>query len=207
MATTIEQVCGYLNDLGVSVSEVDRDNEQILFFLSPLNLSLRCYINLRSEGKYIVVTCYPEIVNQAPLAPLRREQVLERLNAFNCDFIYGRWGLGDNEEPRVTFPLHLEDAALTHRQIWSVIFILKDLVILQAQSLQLLIGAGIQAPVEEALLSGIAISAALGHPSRVAEIAHVLCLQPAAAHALHELVGETATVQDEEVECPRLLLN
>jgi hypothetical protein len=47
MATTLEQVCGYLNDIGVGLEEDERDTNQVMFFLRPLNLSLKVYAKIR----------------------------------------------------------------------------------------------------------------------------------------------------------------
>lgn len=212
MATTLEQVREYLNDLGVEIVAIDAEREQIMFYLYPLNLALRCYINLSTDGKYLAFTCYPDITGKQPLDPARREQVLERLNEFNHRWAYGRWALDQDDDPQVNFQLHLEDALLTRRQLWRVIFILKDLVILQAQCLQLLIVAGIDEPVSEVLLSGTALNAASRHPSRVADIARALHLAPSASRMLHELVGETFVEPEEGREAfeaaePALLLN
>jgi hypothetical protein len=191
MATTLEQVCGYLNDIGVGLEEDERDTNQVMFFLRPLNLSLKVYANIRREGKMITLTCLPRVTRTEPLDALRREQVLDRINDFNQNFVYGRWSLDEDGDTRVTFQIFLEDAELTRRQLWSVIYIIKDMVAHQAQSLQILIATGLKARYSEVELSGVAIQAALANPSRVGEIAAACALPPCHARLLHEIVGET----------------
>lgn len=191
MATSIEQVKQYLNDLGVGIDEVDEERRQVKFFLGPLNLQLLCFANVSRDGTYLSVTSYPQIARKRPLDPLRREQVLERINSFNQQYAYGRWSLDEDEDVRVNFQILLQDSELTRRQLWMVIYLMKDLVILQAQCLQLLIVAGIEQPYREELLSGIALSAALDNPSRVGEVCDALCLSSQASRLLHEAVGAT----------------
>lgn len=217
MATSLEQVKQYLNDLGVGIDEVDEERRQVKFFLGPLNLQLLCFANVSRDGTYMSVTSYPQIANKRPLDAMRREQVLERINSFNQQYAYGRWSMDEDEDVRVNFQILLQDAELTRRQLWMVIYLMKDLVILQAQCLQLLIVAGIEQPYREALLSGIAVSAALDNPSRVAEVCEALCLSPAASRLLHDVVGtvyeelpleqETDAAQEEEETAGARLLN
>lgn len=191
MATTLEQVCGYLNDIGVGLEQVENDKDQVMFFLGPLNLSIKVYANIRRDGKLVTIACYPLITRTQELDALRREQVLDRINDFNHNFLYGRWSLDEDGDTRVTFQIYLEDAELTRRQLWSVIYIIKDMVVHQAQSLQILIATGLSARYSEVELSGVAIQAALANPSRVSEIAAATGLPPCHARLLHEIVGET----------------
>lgn len=213
MATTLEQVCGYLNDIGVNLEQIDNDNHQVMFILRPLGLSIKVYANIHRDGRMITITCYPLITCTQPLDALRREQVLERINDLNHHFMYGRWSLDEDDDIRVTFEIFLEDSPLTCRQLWSLIFIIKDMVIHQALSLQILMATGLAARYSEIELSGVVIEAALANPSRVGEIAAAAGLPPDHARLLHEIVSETLNEADadeaelaeaESEPCPRL---
>lgn len=214
MATTLEQVCSYLNDIGVGLEQVENDKDQVMFFLGPLNLSIKVFANIRRNGRMVTISCYPLITRTAPLDALRREQVLDRINDFNHDFSYGRWSLDEDGDARVSFQIFLEDAELTRRQLWSVIFIIKDMVVHQAQSLQILMATGLTTRYSEVELSGVAIHAALANPSRVGEISAAAGLPPSHARLLHEIVGETWVDPEDEdavvleaVPVERLMLN
>ena len=49
MATTLEQVCSYLNDIGVGLEQVENDKDQVMFFLGPLSLSIKVFANIRRK--------------------------------------------------------------------------------------------------------------------------------------------------------------
>ena len=106
--------------------------------------------------------------------------------------------LDEDGDARVSFQIFLEDAELTRRQLWSVIFIIKDMVVHQAQSLQILMATGLTTRYSEVELSGVAIHAALANPSRVGEIAAAAGLPPSHARLLHDIVGETWVDPDDE---------
>jgi len=200
MATSFEQVNQYLIDIGIGVEEADEEKGQFRFFVHPQNLRLNCYVNLRNGGNYLNITCYPQTSAAGPLGAVRREQLLERINKFNLDYSYGRWSLDHEDDPRVTFTIFLSDAELTRRQLWSVIFIIKDLVITQAQCLQLLISCGIDERCNEVLLSGVALNAAINNPSKVGDVCKALCLSHSASRTLFDVVGQVYVEEDERVE-------
>ncbi len=200
MATSFEQVNQFLTDIGIGIEEADENKGQIRFFVSPQNLRLNCYVNLRNGGSYLNITCYPQMSARGLLDGARREQVLDRLNKFNFDYSYGRWSLDHEDDPRVNFTIFLSDAELTRRQLWSVLFIIKDLVITQAQILQLLISCGIDERYNEVVLSGVALNAAINNPSKVGDVCKALCLSHSASRTLFDVVGQVYVEEDENAD-------
>jgi len=193
MATTLTVLKKLLNDQAIDLIEELTDtsdgNERVCYQFDAGPARLKVYAHIINDGRLLQIYAYPAPHHLGPLTPAIVERLQGRVAEFNDNFRYGRWTLDSDGDGCVNFGLFLEDSELTARQLARIHFILRDLVLHQAQILQL--DALLPAPAPSYIvgLTATAVMAAVQHPSLVRDICRVLRASNAQAEALHAAAG------------------
>jgi len=198
MTTTYAELCQFINDAGMDII-TDEDNNQetrLSYFLTLLGTSFKVYIDLQDSGRLVQIYAYPRNHRVPGVSPMAQELLHEMLNEFNKEIRYGRWSVDDDGDARVHFSLFVEDAPLTRRQLARIHFLLTDLMIHQAQMLQ------IQAKVDRRVtsrlygVSAAAVQAVIDYPSEIDVIVKAIHATDAQTHLLHDVIGKVFVVPE-----------
>lgn len=192
MTTTYTELCQFINDAGMDII-TDEDNNQetrVSYYLMLLGTSFKIYIDLQDSGRLVQIYAYPRSHDAPGVSPIAQELLHEMLNEFNREIRYGRWSIDDDGDARVHLSLFVEDAPLTRRQLARIHFLLADLMIHQAQMLQ------IQAKLDHRIssrlygVSAAAVQAVIDHPSAIDTIVQAIHASEAQARLLHDVIGK-----------------
>lgn len=191
MATSLKQVCEYLNDLSIDVDEdnIDESGEMLHYSFDAHLTRFKVYMHVENEGRLLQCFAYPRPNNTELLSESIRQQLLERINEFNTEIRYGRWTIDDEGDSRVNFVFILEDAPLSRRQLARIHFLLSDLVVHQAHALQIESQTGMSPTGELISLSAVSLMAAHHHPSLVETIATSIKASTTQARVLYAMAG------------------
>lgn len=202
MTTTYAELCQFINDAGMDIiTDEDNNNEtRISYFLRLLSISLKVYIELQDDGRLVQIYAYPRSHRKAVTSPAAWEYLQERLNEFNMEVRYGRWSIDEEGDARVHVSLFIEDAPLMRRQLARIHFLLSDLMIYQAQVLQIQGCLESHGPSLLFGISGAAVKAVIDHPSEIEAIAEAIHATPPQKRLLYEVIGKVcpATATNDE---------
>lgn len=198
MTTSYAELCQFINDAGMDLI-TDEDNSQetrLSYFLTLLGTSFKVYIDLQDSGRLVQIYAYPRNHRVPGVSSMAQELLHEMLNEFNKEIRYGRWSVDDDGDARVHFSFFVEDAPLTRRQLARIHFLLVDLMIHQAQMLQ--IQAKLDRRVSSRLygVSGAAVQAVIDYPSEIDAIVKAIHATEAQTHLLHDVIGKVFVVPE-----------
>ena len=189
MAISLDLIKEYVTDAGFDVIH-DDGKETFHYYYRMLETTLKIYATVERGGAMLQFYVYPTGLGLAAGRTEALDLLHQTCNEFNQLFYYGRWSVDHEGDPRVSFCFILEDAGFTRRQLARLHHILSDLVIYQAQVLQL------ESKLETRLnhgvygLSAVAVRTAVDFPSRLDDIAAALKLDGHATQLLHDVAGK-----------------
>lgn len=198
MSTTYAEICQFISDAGMDIltDESSNDDARACYYLSVLGTSFKVFIGLEDDGRLIQIHAYPRSHELAGASPTAWELVHELLNEFNKDIRYGRWAIDDDGDARVHFSLFIEDAPFTRRQLVRIHFLLCDLMIYQAQLLQIQSKLDHRVPRRLFGLTAAAIQTVIDHPSEIDIIVQAIHATEQQAHQLHDVIGKVFVVPE-----------
>ena len=192
MPTTLEDILTFVNDLGCAPVDQDEHapNQTVCYYLPVLEARLKIFITLENHGRLVQIYAYPYSQNLEQITPGCWELLHSLLNDFNSKVRYGRWSVDHEGDSRVQFSQFIEDAPFTRRQLSRIHFLMADLMVHQAQLLQM--QARIQRPLQKSLfaVSGAVLQAVLDHPDALADIIAAVSAKSDVAKLLHEMAGK-----------------
>lgn len=191
MTTTLKQLREFITDAGMDILPYkEGTQEKTLAYIYPLlGTSLKVFITLEDDGRLVQIYAYPRSHKLKNISDEAFDQLNQTLNEFNYEIRYGRWSMDDDGDTRVHFSFFIEDTPFTRRQLSRIHFLLADLMIYQAQVLQ--IEAHINKPVPRLLvgLSGAAIQAAINFPSDIDAILQAINANTLQSKLLYDVIG------------------
>ena len=201
MATTYNELCQFINDAGfdVCLEENNEDETRVCYHVSVIGTLFEVYVHLREQGRELEVLAFPRPHEQPGVSDNAIDHVQELLNYFNNDIRYGRWSVDEDGDSNVHFSFILEDAPLTRRQLARFNHLLIDLMIHQAQMLQ------IQAKSDRCIaprlfgLSAAAVQAVVDAPEQIDVVLQAIHATEQQAYLLHDVIGSVYTTSKDEL--------
>lgn len=198
MTTTYTELCQFINDAGMDIiTDEDNNHEtRVSYYLTLLGTSFKIYIDLQDDGRLVQIYAYPRNHRVPGVSPTAQDFLHDMLNEFNKEIRYGRWSIDDDGDARVHLSLFLEDAPLTRRQLARIHFLLADLMIYQAQMLQ--IQAKLDHRVSSRLygVSAAAVQAVIDYPSAIDGIVQAIHATEAQTRLLNDVIGKVFVTPD-----------
>jgi len=192
MSTTYAELCQFINDAGMDIITDEGNNQEtrLSYYMSLLGTSFKIYIDLQDSGRLVQIYAYPRNHREPGVSPTALDYVHDMLNEFNKEIRYGRWSIDDDGDARVHCSLFVEDAPLTRRQLARIHFLLADLMIHQAQMLQIQAKLDRRVPSRLYGVSAVAVQAVIDFPSEIDVILKAIHATEAQKHLLHEVIGK-----------------
>jgi len=192
MSTNYAELCQFINDAGMDlITDEDNNKEtRVSYYMSLLGTSFKIYIDLQDSGRLVQIYAYPRTHREPGVNPSALVYVHELLNEFNKEIRYGRWSIDEDGDARVHCSLFVEDSPLTRRQLARIHFLLADLMIHQAQMLQIQAKLNRRVPSLLYGVSAVAVQAVIDFPSEIDVIEKAIHATEAQKHLLHDVIGK-----------------